>query len=84
MPLETGLEDSTELLEPSPDVVTELEAGGVAALLGGAVLFELVSPGELDACDDAVSAVELGRIVPGDGGFVVVGCALGQSGTSGH
>lgn len=77
MPLEIGLEDATELLQPSPDVATALEAGGVVALLGGPVLFELVSPGELDACDDAVSAVELGRIVPGGGESVVVGCALG-------
>ncbi|POS71197.1 hypothetical protein DHEL01_v210412 [Diaporthe helianthi] len=66
--LRTGLDDSAELLEPFPDVV---------ALLGAPVPPELASPGELDASDDAMFAVELGRVVPSDGGLVVVGCALG-------
>lgn len=46
-PLGAGLDDPTELLEPSPAVVTELEAGGTVALLGDPELFELtVVPGD--------------------------------------
>lgn len=67
--LEAGLDDSTELLEPSPDVTTELETGGLVAVVAGSELLELASPEELATCDDAV---------PADGGFVVVGCTLGQ------
>ncbi|KAG8157719.1 hypothetical protein KVR01_012381 [Diaporthe batatas] len=79
VPLGTGIEDSTELLGPPPDVVTELEASGVVTLLGGPVLFELVSPGGLGAGGDAVPNVELGLVVPEGEGFVVVGCALAPS-----
>lgn len=64
VPLEAGLDASTELLGPSPADVPELEAGGIVALLSGSELIE-------------VSSAELGRLVPEDS--VVVGCALGQS-----
>lgn len=72
--LEAGLDASTELLGPSPADVTELEAGGIVALLSGSELSELVTK-EL-ATTDEVSSAELGRPVPEDSGFVVVGCAL--------
>lgn len=79
VPLGAGLDDPAELLEPSPAVDTELEAGGIVALVGGSELPELASPEELVTCDDVVSTPELEPVVPGDGGLVVVGCALGQS-----
>lgn len=69
-PLGAGLDASTELLGPSPLDVTELEAGGTVALL--------LCGSELTPCDE-VSGTELGIVVPGDRGFVVVGCAFGQS-----
>ena len=82
VPLGAGFDDSAELLEPSPAVVTELEAGGIVALVGGSEVPELAGPEELAAGDDAVSTTELEPVVPGDGGFEVVGCALGKSLTS--
>lgn len=79
VPLDAGLDASTELLGPSPPDVTELEAGGtVAVLLCGSELLEIASSEELVPGDE-VYGTELVSIVPGDSGFVVVGCALGQS-----
>lgn len=78
--LEAVLDASTELLGPSPPDVAEPEDGGIVALLlCGSELPELTTSEELDTCDDEVFSTELGLVVPEDGGFVVVGCDLGQS-----
>lgn len=79
VPLDAGVDASTELLGLSPPDVTELEAGGtVAVLLCDSELPEIATSEELAPCDE-VCGTELGSVEPGDSGFVVVGCALGQS-----
>jgi hypothetical protein len=78
VPLKTGLDDPTWLLDPSPAVFAELETGGIVALVGASVPSELSSPQELVTCDDVLPTSELEPVVPGDGGLVVVGCTLGQ------
>lgn len=77
-PLEAALDASTELLGPSAPDVTELEEGGIVALLlCGSELPELRASEELAPCDDEVLSTGLGLVVAEDNGFVVVGCALG-------
>lgn len=73
-PLEAGLDASNELLGPPPADVTELEAGGIVALLSGPELIELAT--EEPVTSDEVSSAELGRLVPEDSRLVMVGCAL--------
>lgn len=77
--LEAGRDASAELLEGSPADVTELEAGGNVALLCGSELTEPGASEGLAACADEVSSAELGRAVPEESTFVVVGWTLRQS-----
>ncbi|KAI7777569.1 hypothetical protein LA080_003404 [Diaporthe eres] len=55
-PLEAGLDASNELLGPPPADVTELEAGGIVALLSGSELIELAT--EEPVASDEVSKKE--------------------------